>query len=876
MASYTDAIAQFNPYVQQLPVELMAKVGMQKQAQYDQGVQKVQSYIDNVAGIDILHSSDKEYLQSKLGELGNKLKTVAAGDFSNQQLVNSIGGMTSQIVKDENIQNAMFSAANAKKQQARIDEDLKKGKLNKSSEYLYNKSLDNYLASPGVGQKFTGQYKPRTSEYDKKILEVIKTLVPNLTQEDIAYSTNPKTGQLDISEVMQRHSDERLDEGKIRTAINAVLNADDLEQMREDGIYNYRNYGERDLAELVTEKANKNFEIGAMRLKQLRRQLPGLTDPDQILQTKEQIAYYDKLIGDPYMDKPSALRINQQETIEGLKDPQKLDELKAKTFLQNTIDEYSNAFAYAKVKNELMTNPLQSQENWREEQEFRRQVEQNNRSDKAFDQRMKLKEDKRAEDKAVREQGEYEQKMAPAGGTPVYTGVGNETEQERKSVVNWLNDTTKYRTQNTILRNQLKDKMGGMFSDLTDAEVDAKIDAYRKDPAKNKPDDNSIKEIMDSYLANQRYIAKKEIVLKQATDKATKEVTGGRGIFGLMRDDLAKLPPLNINTGKGKFTFTAEEVLNYEKKYEKTTSSGGGAGVAPAISVTASGKMSPKELQLYEYFKTQGRYRTGLGGQTKDNVVNTYINKTIQPVRSRYTDINSQIAEKKIELLQPYTGQFKPEGAGITFSGKEGDTKQNLIDKLRVIVSNDARQEGGGKNYDTGKLLKILSEKGADAVLGFGVERAGNNYSIQVQDDSGDFQNIPVTPDFIRKNLGAGWLNKAADAQMQLHTFGGNSNPTNDVNLSQYAPNDFGNFDSGSKSVTLDIYANLKDQGNGNAAVTFNLKNKRGEVIPIVWPGRTGITSIENFPQWLKVQSDATLLPLLKSLYPGVDNFLKR
>ena len=876
MASYTDAIAQFNPYVQQLPVELMAKVGMQKQAQYDQGVQKVQSYIDNVAGIDILHSSDKEYLQSKLGELGNRLKIVAAGDFSNQQLVNSVGGMTSQIVKDENIQNAMFSSANAKKQQARIDEDLKKGKLNKSSEYLYNKSLETYLTSPGAGQKFTAQYKPRTSEYDKKILDVIKTLVPNLTQEDIAYSTNPATGKLDISEVMQRHSDERLDEGKIRTAINAVLNSDDLEQMREDGIYNYRNYGEQDLAALVTEKANKNFEIGAIRLRQLKTILPGLTDPDQILQTKEQIAYYDKLIGDPYMDKPSALRINQQQTIEGLRDPQKLDQMKAKTFLENTIDEYSNAFAYAKVKNELMTNPLQTQENWREEQQFRREVEASNQYQKAFERKIAKGKEQREINEEGRKQGEYEQKMAPAGGTPVYTGVGNETEQKKKSVINWLDDTQKYRTQNQILRGQLKDKMGGMFSDLTDAEDDAKINAYRKDPAKNKPDDNSIKEIMDSYLANERYVAKKEIVLKQAGDKATSEITGGKGIYGMMRADLDKLPPLTINSAKGKLAFTAEEVIAYEKKYEKATSTGGGPGVAPSITVTASGSMTPKEYQLYQYLNTQGRYKSGSAGKSKDGNINKYINEVLQPVRFKYTEINNQIAERKIDLLQPYTGQFKTEGAGITFTGKEGDNKQNLIDKLRVIVSNDKRQKGGGKGYDTGKILDLLSQKGADAVLGFGVERAGNQYSIQVQDDSGDFQNIPVTPEFIRKNLGASWLNKAADTQMQLSTFGGNSNPTNNVELSQYAPNDFGNFDSGSKSVTLDIYANLKDQGNGNAAVTFNLKNKRGEVIPIVWPGRTGITSMENFPQWLKVQSDATLLPLLKSLYPGVDNFLKR
>ena len=69
MASWTDAITQFNPYVSTLPVEAMVKVGMEKQRRYDEGVQKIQSKIDQVAGLDIMKDVDKNYLQSKLDEL---------------------------------------------------------------------------------------------------------------------------------------------------------------------------------------------------------------------------------------------------------------------------------------------------------------------------------------------------------------------------------------------------------------------------------------------------------------------------------------------------------------------------------------------------------------------------------------------------------------------------------------------------------------------------------------------------------------------------------------------------------------------------------------------------------------------------------------
>jgi hypothetical protein len=100
MASYKDIIPTFNPYIQQEPVEAMMKVGVYKQQRYDEGVKKIQESIDNIAGLDVVREVDKQYLQSKLNQLGGQLSSVAGGDFSNFQLVNSVNGMTNQIAKD--------------------------------------------------------------------------------------------------------------------------------------------------------------------------------------------------------------------------------------------------------------------------------------------------------------------------------------------------------------------------------------------------------------------------------------------------------------------------------------------------------------------------------------------------------------------------------------------------------------------------------------------------------------------------------------------------------------------------------------------------------------------------------------------------------
>ena len=90
MASFTDKIPTFNPYVAQLPVEAMVEVGMQKQKQYDEGITKIQSNIDAIGGLDIAKEKGRAYLQSKINELGNDLKGFMASDFSNFQLVNSV------------------------------------------------------------------------------------------------------------------------------------------------------------------------------------------------------------------------------------------------------------------------------------------------------------------------------------------------------------------------------------------------------------------------------------------------------------------------------------------------------------------------------------------------------------------------------------------------------------------------------------------------------------------------------------------------------------------------------------------------------------------------------------------------------------------
>ncbi len=175
MASFTDSIPQFNPYVQQLPVEAMVQVGMQKQKQYDEGIQKIQTNIDNIAGLDVANDADKAYLQSKLNQLGNDVRLVSAGDFSNFQLVNSVNGMTNQIVRDKNVQNAVYSTARLRKEQSRKEKAIQEGKSSPENEWMFNSEVNGYLQSTKPGESFSGQYI-EYKDVDKKLRDLASKL----------------------------------------------------------------------------------------------------------------------------------------------------------------------------------------------------------------------------------------------------------------------------------------------------------------------------------------------------------------------------------------------------------------------------------------------------------------------------------------------------------------------------------------------------------------------------------------------------------------------------------------------------------------------------------------------------------------------------
>ena len=217
MASYKDSPnLKFSPYVQTLPVEAMAKVGMYKQQRYDQGVQKIQQSIDNIAGLDIVRPEDKQYLQSKLNQLGSQLSSVAGGDFSNFALVNSVNGMTNQIAKDPRVLKDVASSSAYRKALEGRTKLVEQGKGSASNDMLFNEQVNSWM-NGGEDASFNSTYRPY-SDYESKKREIIKTLTAEKIGKPVIYGPNGK-----LLNAMTYTEVEELSPQKILTALKSKI-----------------------------------------------------------------------------------------------------------------------------------------------------------------------------------------------------------------------------------------------------------------------------------------------------------------------------------------------------------------------------------------------------------------------------------------------------------------------------------------------------------------------------------------------------------------------------------------------------------------------------------------------------------------------------
>ena len=341
MASYKDQNITFSPYVQTIPVEEMAKVGMFKQERYDQGVQKIQQSIDNIAGLDIVRPEDKLYLQSKLNALGGQLSTVAGGDFSNFQMVNSVNGMTNQIVKDPRVMRDVASSSAYRKALETQEKVKGEGKGSASNDFIFNESVDAWM-NGGEDAKFSSTYRPY-ADYETKKRDIVKSLTAQVTGKSVMYGPDGK-----LLDAMTYEEVEQIPAQKILTALKQGLSPDEFQQLQIDGRYKYANVSKEQFVGDVNSRFTTAYDRLATQKKNLYTGMQMLDDPIK----QELVQNEINRLSTEMTNVKQQYETTSESFLSG-----DVESAKARLFTNDWFNDSANVYAVKNVKQEYKTNP---------------------------------------------------------------------------------------------------------------------------------------------------------------------------------------------------------------------------------------------------------------------------------------------------------------------------------------------------------------------------------------------------------------------------------------------------------------------------------------------------------------------------------------
>lgn len=763
MASFTDQISQFNPYIQELPVEAMAQVGMAKQAQYDQGVQKVQNYVDRVAGLEIAKPQHKQYLQSKLDELGSRLKTVAAGDFSNQQLVNSVSGMTGQIIKDPIVQTAVYSTQVLKKGESDREIATKAGKTSPANDDLWNDTKSAWFNDADLNTPFSGKFIERW-DVDKKLTERAEKILKNpdvLTQEQrfkhdekgntLYFGTEPvkdkdgkpvidtktkkpvlrETVSLDPSKgqpvednAILKISVKGVSPEKLYNTFLDSLDSKDAQQLKIDARYKYKNATAESFAPDIAKFYGDKKALQSQEIVSLTGALaePGLTSEQKAAITAR-ITDLQKQEKDGVIDKEF------YSTMEALKDPRKLDKYKEDIYTQQHLVDMAKDMSFRSYEQEIKSNPYMQM--FMQKQNYNLDV-------------MKFKDDSRAkwanidlakkkfafdqytwsEDfkfKTDKEKREWLEKNPP----PVITTTVLPTETTVKTV----DDQWAIASQKRDLMIGLQNKYAArLFPGLTvDQQRKAFSDLWAKYDT-NPTGDYSPDEAL--YLSQYRK-AKDDMMNASKLGSAAEKFENEK------KAEKYK----NLPGGGG---YSGEEVADIANEVKKFESYGARGGTA--INKDAA-------LAFFKTYKG-GKYLDAADAYMKEHhTINWFNNKKLTPkqlevanainnARYKTSEINNEIGNATAEFIAKNTPKKLTQDMALDMDNAKTKASMNKYVTSAAITDNELNAESAGK------VLKMMSgEDGGKTKAIIRKLEDGTTQAIFISPDGSETITLPISAD---------------------------------------------------------------------------------------------------------------------------------
>jgi hypothetical protein len=855
MASFTDQIQTFNPYVSKAPlIEAMVTVGNQKQQQYNQGVQKIQGYIDNVAGMDVANESDKKYLQSKLNELGSNLKTVAAGDFSNQQLVNSVGGMATQVVKDPLVQNAVSSTAWYRKQLAEMEKAVAEGKSSQANIKDFTDKANVWLSGTQPGGVFRDRYTPYR-DLNTKALEAIKALHPKLQSLDIPFVI--KNGKItkEVADAIQRLEIKGIDEGAIETAIAAVMNPDDYNQMAIDANYQFSNVTADDLVKRVGTDLESGKKFARAQVDNINNILPKYaTDPDKSEELKKRRKKYEDQLGGE--GKVGTLDAQALQEIERIRSGD-LKSAKYSIYKDGFFREYGNAFAWKEEKLTYVDNPMMQVQLKKDEIAIDRQREA--RLTQEF--KIKTAQDQQMIDLKIKENYLKQVELGLINPNESTT-LGNETDNKLKS--------------GDRLNSQIDKVASNIDGDVAALKArglsDTKVAEIVADYAKNGNKSN----VNPAYIPTIQSILKEKknldalTKLKENTLKEADILVGGDPKNIELLNAESKFISSNFNNPQ-KITLPTTEGVNLKiseadlfKLYKQ-----GDVGFTDPRGLKGGSISIKYGDKTYNVESSRFGYGTIPAINSFTTKLKNYRNQFDKPI----SGFEKQKTDKYLELLAPRVSELVPTIKAVNY-GKDDKLPVNIANNLSALITAAEEKDiAADGDYSTASASALLTKENIANTRVFVQSNKDGTYIVTLKSDADpkNLQNLKLTASQVASNFGPQYLTQNGDEALLLRLGRGTTNVNDDPKEAQYQ-SQFGDFPNiNNYQILADLDQDTKNPG--QFVPKFYALRKDGTYQTFVIAGRNKAQrlGLEQAKQQFNTLTDDDFIKLMKTEYPKYD-----
>lgn len=224
MASFLSPnyVPEFSPAISTIPIDLYGKVIMQKQAEYNQGVQRTQAYIQNVTGLEMGREQDQQYYNQKVGEYKQKIQGLLTSDFSAPNVVMETSSISSQLYNDKRIRNSVLSRLYEKDYYQQVEKAQQDGTYAPENAFQGLQAINSWKTGDENATLGKMSYTP-FDNYTPRLQAYMKSLNPDVRIDQ--YSSLDANGNR-IPYVLQEGKVVAVDDAKVMAAYNSFFQTD--------------------------------------------------------------------------------------------------------------------------------------------------------------------------------------------------------------------------------------------------------------------------------------------------------------------------------------------------------------------------------------------------------------------------------------------------------------------------------------------------------------------------------------------------------------------------------------------------------------------------------------------------------------------------